>query len=99
MAKAASKTQEYPVLEVFRDKETKKKYPVGSIYETDDQDRADFLKEFGYIGSPETDEAGQPDPVVTNGSDKTTGHEDKPNDDNPDPDATKTKTDGKADKE
>lgn len=98
MAKAAAKTKGYPVLEVFRDKETKKKYPVGSIYETDDQDRADFLMEFGYIGSPETDEAGQQEPPVTDNPEKTTADKDKADDDEP-ATATESKTDGKAEKE
>ncbi|CAM3355791.1 hypothetical protein HP548_02970 [Paenibacillus taichungensis] len=92
MAKAAAKTQKYPVIEVFRDKETTRKYPVGSVYETDDQDRADYLREFGYLADPETDEAKQSDPVKA-------GDEGELVDDKPDLTDTETKTDGKADKE
>ncbi|NUU73817.1 hypothetical protein [Paenibacillus xylanilyticus] len=96
MAKAAAKTQKYPVLEVFRDKETKRKYPVGSVYETDDQDRADYLREFGYLGNPETDE---PDPAVKADTEKSSGDPAKSDADEPDPAASETKTNGKADKE
>lgn len=61
MAKTTSKAVKYPVLEVFRDKETMKKYPVGSEYETDDVDRAAYLQEFGYVGMPQ-DESSQGEP-------------------------------------
>ncbi|MNW69528.1 hypothetical protein D3C74_485600 [compost metagenome] len=83
---------------MFRDKETKRKYPVGSVYETDDQDRADFLKEFGFIGSPVMEDVGQQKPPLTDNSEKTTADKDKADDDKPDA-ATETKTDSKADKE
>lgn len=61
MAKTTSKMVKYPVLEVFRDKETMKKYPVGSEFETDDTDRAAYLQEFGYVGKPQ-EEASQGEP-------------------------------------
>lgn len=62
MAKSV-KAQKYPVLEVFRDKETKRKYVVGSEYETEDVDRASYLQEFGYLGQPV--EEGQKPDVLT----------------------------------
>ncbi|WP_339194587.1 hypothetical protein MKY95_23180 [Paenibacillus sp. FSL P4-0176] len=91
MAKATAKILKYPVLEVFRDKETKKKYPVGSEYETDDQDRAEYLKEFGYLGEPVTDD----DSGKTLDDEVTV----KPDDKNPDPAEFESKTNSKADKE
>ncbi|WP_339241393.1 hypothetical protein MKX40_10610 [Paenibacillus sp. FSL R5-0517] len=91
MAKATAKILKYPVLEVFRDKETKKKYPVGSEYETDDQDRAEYLKEFGYLGEPVTDD----DSGKTLDDEVTV----KPDDKNPDPAEPESKTNSKADKE
>ncbi|PIH58278.1 hypothetical protein [Paenibacillus sp. LK1] len=90
MTKAA-KTLKYPVLEVFRDKDTKKKYPVDSVYETDNQDRADFLREFGYLGEPTvTDDSGTP-----SGDEVTV----KPGDTTPDQTKPDSKTNSKADKE
>ncbi|WFR64302.1 hypothetical protein P9222_09085 [Paenibacillus amylolyticus] len=100
MAKATAKILKYPVLEVFRDKETKRKYPVGSEYETDDQDRAEYLKEFGYLGEPVTDDSKQPEPITPD-SGKPLEEEMtvKPDDKNPDPAEPESKTNSKADKE
>lgn len=61
-----AKIQKYPVLEVFRDKATMRKYVVGTTYETDNSDRAAYLQEFGYLGpgeeadSHDTDDDKQP---------------------------------------
>ncbi|MFB6473016.1 hypothetical protein ACFCW7_09220 [Paenibacillus glucanolyticus] len=84
MAKTTSKMVKYPVLEVFRDKETMKKYPVGSEYETDDMDRAAYLQEFGYVGKPQ-EEASQGEPPKddkTNDPNSTPPKDDKTDDSN-----------------
>ncbi|MBT2647196.1 hypothetical protein J7E52_10755 [Bacillus sp. ISL-34] len=41
----------YEVESAFIDKNTKEEYPVGSHYETDSEDRAEFLQKKGFLGS------------------------------------------------
>lgn len=40
----------YEVLTIFKDKNTKRRYEIGSIYPTDDTERAEELQEKGFIG-------------------------------------------------
>ncbi|MET3846870.1 hypothetical protein [Paenibacillus sp. OAE614] len=56
----AAKKEKYEVIQDFRDKDTQKLYLTGSEYETDSKERADFLKERGYLADMPGEDAAEP---------------------------------------